>query len=46
MAIVTFDHYKYTPEQALGADLVNRATDIFHNGDLTVTIVVYAVLAL
>lgn len=38
MAIVTFDHYKYTPEQALGTDLVNRATDIHHNGDLTITI--------
>ena len=38
MAIVTFDHYKYTPEQALGAVLVRRATDIHHNGDLTVTI--------
>lgn len=38
MAIVTFDHYKYTPEQALGADLVSRATDIHHNGDFTVTI--------
>lgn len=38
MAIVTFDHYRYTPEQALGSDLVGRATDIHHNGDLTVTI--------
>lgn len=38
MTIVTFDHYKYTPEQALGAALVSRSTDIYHNGDLTVTI--------
>lgn len=38
MAIVAFDHYKYTPTDALGADIVSRATAIYHNGDLTVTI--------
>lgn len=38
MAIVTFDHYKYTPEQALGSELIAKASDIYHNGDLTVTI--------
>lgn len=38
MAIVTFDHYKYTPEQALGAELVRRTTDIYHNGDMTVAV--------
>lgn len=38
MAIVTFDHYKYTPEQALGPDLVAKSSAIYHNGDLTVTV--------
>lgn len=38
MAIVTFDHTKYTPEQALGSALIAKASNIYHNGDLTVTI--------
>lgn len=38
MAIVTFDHYKYTPEQALGPEVCTMATAIYHNGDMTVTV--------